>query len=178
MKKIILAALCTLSTAFAFAAENPNLQPLGFDDVKAACQNPAKFHNQVAPASIQVSCRDIQYKWVPSDDGAINLPTAHLVTTSVMSDKYSVAPTSAEVASSPQVIACAQYKQVAETVETVRAVACDEMVAFSGTAIDYCAAAATSMRSANKAAIQTADTGKTMSLCAGSGETKGKEVRP
>ncbi len=165
MKKVFLALCCTLASSFAFAGDP--VQGLGFDDLKSACQNPAKFHNQVAPTKIQVACSDITYKWVPESDGTFDLPTAHQVTTSVSSDKYSVAPGSYEIATSPQVLACSQYKQVSDKVDLVRAVTCEELIAFTGSASDFCSSAAASMASANKEAVVREDTGKTMSLCPG-----------
>lgn len=167
MKKLIVLLCCTLGSGLAIAA-GP-VQGLGFDDIKAACLNPAKFQNQVAPTNIQVSCRDVQLKWVATDAGSFNLPTAHAIVTSVISDKYSVAPMAAGIDSAAQTMACLQYKQVSETIELVRASSCDELIAFTGTGTDYCLSAALSMRAQNPAAIVTADTGKKSSMCPAAG---------
>lgn len=172
MRNLIIAACCTIAASLV-SAKDP-VQTIGFDEVKAACLNPARFHNQVAPTNIQVSCRDVQLKWVPANDGTVALPTAHAVTTSVMSDKYNVAPVSATMDSAAQVFSCAQYKQVAESLELVRASSCDEMVAYTGSAADFCSAAAATMRANNASAIVTADTGQTVSLCPASAGATGK----
>lgn len=100
------------------------------------------------------------------------MPCSHMVSTSVYSDKYTVSPTSGKIPTIDQVASCPSFKQISETVETVRAVSCDEMVAFTGSAVDYCAAAATSLRAANAQAIATKETGKKVTLCNGSGASK------
>lgn len=151
-------------TAISFAGTEP-VKPFGFDDVKVACQNPARFQNQVAPTNIQISCRDLQLKWVVSEESAFTLPTAHAVETSVMSDKYSMAPVVATLESEDQILACAQYKQVSEVVELVRPSSCEELIAFTGTAAEYCRAAVETLRASNPAAIVATDTGRTVSLC-------------
>lgn len=138
---------------------------LSFEDLKVACQNPAKFHAQVAPSNIQVTCSDVQHRWVPDADGAFEMANSRSVTTAVYSDKYTVAPQSSALVSSNQVASCPQFKEVAETIEVARAVTCDEIVSFNGTGIDFCASAADAVRAANKGAIRMADTGRMISLC-------------
>ncbi len=172
MRNLITALAVSLASALVIAAEP--VQTIGFDEVKAACLNPARFQNQVAPTNIQVSCRDVQLKWVPAGDATVALPTAHAVTTSVMSDKYHVAPVSATVDSAAQVVACAQYKQVSESLELVRSSSCDEMVAYTGSATDFCSSAAATMRANNASAIVIADTGRTVSMCPASAGATGK----
>ncbi len=49
--------LCTTAMAASTAYEG---KTLGFNDMKMACQSPAKFHNQMAPESIQISCHDVR----------------------------------------------------------------------------------------------------------------------
>lgn len=165
MKKFfIILAISTVALA-ASAGAGDTIKILGFDDVKAACLNPAQFQNQVAPTNIQVACRDVQLKWVASPDGTLSLPTAHAVVASVISDKYSVAPMAANLDSADQVLACPQYRQVSEVVDMVRAASCDELIAFTGSGFDYCRVAVEAMRESNPASIVTADTGKVVSLC-------------
>lgn len=161
MKKTIIVTLATLTSLSTFAA-----QTLSFDEIKLACQEPAKFHNQIAPSSIQVSCRDMQLKWVPAADGAIQMQTARTMDVAVISDKYEIAPLAGELETSPQTFACAQYKQISEVVDTSRAVSCEELIAFSGSGIEFCAGAVNTLRAANLEAIVTTDTGLTASLCA------------
>ena len=150
-------------------------QPVNFDDIKIACQNPSRFHNQVAPSSIQVTCHDVQYRWVPDSDGALNLASSRSTTTSVTSDKYEVAPVSGMVPSATQTIVCPQFKLISEDVSTVRAVSCDEMTAFNGTAVEFCSETVNGMRAANADAIITSDTGKKLSLCSNDKKGRGQE---
>ena len=167
MKKTVLSILAICFTFSAHAANDQKeiAQRVTFEDLKVACTNPARFHNQIAPTNIQVTCKDVQYKWVPDVDGSVSMTTSRLVTASVYADKYAAPPLTATLPSVPQVAACGQFKEVAETVETVRAVTCDELVAFNGTAADFCAGAVNSLRAANAESITVVPTGHTVSLC-------------
>ena len=172
MRNLITTVAMTLASAMVLASDP--VRTIGFDEVKAACLDPAQYQNQVAPTNIQVSCRDVQLKWVQTSDGSVSLPTAHAVTTSVASDKYNVSPVSGTIDSASQVVACSQYKQIVESLELVRATSCDELVAYTGSAVDFCSAAAATMRANNASAIVTADTGHAMSMCPGSAGATGK----
>ena len=177
MKNLILAfAFVTLVGPSAFASthgKNNNGQKpgdtstvdLSFEDLRAACLNPSRFHNQVAPKNIQISCRDIQSKWVPDTDGALSMISERQVTSAVQSDKYTSAAVTSGVPMSPQVVSCPKFKEVAETVESIRAVSCDELVAFTGTSIDFCAGAINTLRAANPQAIASVETGRVIDPC-------------
>jgi len=167
MKKL-LSITSTLCCVAAFAASTVNAQQqLSFDELKAACQNPANYHNQVAPTNIQVSCLDVQTRWIPGNVGSTAADTSRQVTISVTSDKYSVAAMTETQASPPQIMSCASFKQIIEQVESVRAVTCDELIAYQGTAADFCAGAANDLRTANPTAIKTQETGQVLDLCGG-----------
>ncbi len=173
MKKLLLTLALSL-VASRFASAQALVAAVSFDDMKSTCQNPAKFHNQVAPANIQLSCKDMIYRWVPDQVGNYTLPTSRLVTASLISDKFSVSPLTATVASEVQVAQCAQYKQVAESVETVRSMSCADVISYTGTSIDFCKSAIDSLRVANANVISSLETGKKISLC---GNTAQIEVR-
>lgn len=164
MKLTSLAATLALTSAFTLLAHS-DMQRLSFDDLRSACQNPAKFHNQIAPTNIQISCNDLQYKWVSDSEGALSMPTARYITTTLTSDKYAVDTTTAGRPSDAQTAACPRFKQVAETVESVRSVSCDELVAFNGTVADFCSNSVNALRAANFEAVRSQDTGRTINLC-------------
>ena len=54
MKKLLLTLALSL-VASRFASAQALVAAVSFDDMKSTCQNPAKFHNQVAPANIQLN---------------------------------------------------------------------------------------------------------------------------
>ncbi|MBX9769594.1 MAG: hypothetical protein K2X47_20120, partial [Bdellovibrionales bacterium] len=134
---------------------------------RSACLNPSKFHNQIAPTNIQISCRDTLSKWVPDADGAMTMNTGRQVVVSVMSDKYTSNAESGTLPMKEQVATCPKFKQVLETVETVRAVSCEDLAAFSGPAVDFCANAVNMMKSANPEVIKSQETGEVVDFCAG-----------
>lgn len=138
---------------------------LSFDEIRLACQNPARFHNQTAPTNIQISCRDTHYHWVPSEQASVGMKTSRLVTTIIQSDKYNVSPQTAVVASPLQMAACDRFQEVADTVEIVRAVSCDDLLSFKGSAIQFCDAAVTSMKQVNQEAGARTLTGRQLNLC-------------
>src|ERR1017187_9655963 len=110
---LVTATLCLSVTVFADQGQKSDRGArLTFEEVKASCQSPSKFHNQAAPQNIQISCQDTQYKWVPDSEGTLTLDTGRVVTSSLGSDKYFAEPVSNVVPTSPQVVTCARYKQV------------------------------------------------------------------
>jgi hypothetical protein len=107
----------------------------------------------------------MQTKWVPDMEGNVLLPTKRLVVTSVVSNKYTVSPNTAQMASNPQETACANYKQIVETVETLHSATCEQLIAFQGTGEEYCAANLDALRIANPESIKSQDTGQKAGLC-------------
>ncbi len=169
MKKTMFVLASVLSLASAFAANEQRegsleVHALSFDDLRTACQNPARFHNQTAPTNIQISCKDVEYKWIPDGAGTIKMPSARNLTTTVYSDKYTVSP-STNGKSYSKSEPCAQFKQIAEVAETVRALSCDELIAFTGTADDLCLGTIDALKSANQNAVTVAATGQFFNLC-------------
>ena len=142
-------------------------QRMSFEDIKSACLNPARFHNQVAPSNIQIACKDVQSKWVADDQGSYSMGCGRMVTATVASDKYTSDAVSAQVKAAPQITACPRFKEITESVDTVRAVTCAEIVAFTGSSTDFCADAINSLRAVNPKAVIIANTGQTVSLCTG-----------
>jgi hypothetical protein len=165
MKKLssVVIATCFSVSSIAFAGQQ---SVASFDDMKAACLNPAKFHNQIAPTNIQVSCRDVKMRWLPDAGTSQNLDTFRNITVQVNSDKYTSNAEMSAIPTDPQMVGCPAYKQVLETVETVRSVTCEELLAFNGTAAEFCASAVDSLIAQNPAAINVQDTGKVFNMCA------------
>ncbi|MDZ4662745.1 MAG: hypothetical protein SGJ18_14115 [Pseudomonadota bacterium] len=143
---------------------------IGFDDMRAACLNPGQYHNQSAPANIQISCKDVQVKWLPDQEVSISMSGSRQITTAVQSDKYTVEAVTEARAGAKQALACPRFKEVAETVETVRGVTCDELIAYKGGATDFCAGVLDLLRTSNAAAVNFADTGRSTDFCAKSEE--------
>lgn len=169
MKKqlmIVMAAL-SLGQIQASASEQapPDANVLRFDELREACANPARFHNQVAPSNIQVSCTELKTKWVADPQSSVALPTKRVVVTSISSNKYKVNPITAELASDPQPAGCDQYKQVIETLESVQSTTCEQIMAHQGTADEFCAGQLESLKMANPQSVKQEETGKKAGFC-------------
>lgn len=170
MKTVLAITLLALSGSFAIADDNGQKPAYGtksirFSDLKTACLEPARFQNQTAPTNIQISCQDIEYKWVPSNDGSVNMDRNRFITTSVISDKYSVSPEKSALSLSPQVANCPRYKRVAETVNFTRSVTCSEIVDYSGNAADFCSSLVSDLRASNPDGVEVEETGHVVDLC-------------
>jgi hypothetical protein len=164
MKKVsgLLLATCLTMSTSAFAAQ----QFIGsFEDMKTACLNPAKFHNQIAPTNIHVACKDVRVAWVPNEGTSQDLDTSRKITVSLNSDKYTTNVESASVPSDAQSVECPSFKQIRRTVETVRDVTCDDLLSFQGTSIDFCAETTDNLMQQNQDAVQTEDTGRVFNMC-------------
>jgi hypothetical protein len=138
-----------------------------FSELKEACVNPAKFHNQIAPTNIQIACQNLSYKWIPDTEGLLPMPSTRTVKSSVSSDKYTVGTVTAPLASPSQDMNCPRFKQVADKVETVVNVTCDEILAFKGELTDYCTGAVDRLIGGNPAAVTQEDTGMSLDTCQG-----------
>ncbi|GIL18619.1 MAG: hypothetical protein BroJett040_23700 [Oligoflexia bacterium] len=157
--------LATGLTAYAGPKQDQTQQKLGFEEIREACLNPAKYHNQVAPTDIQIACRDLQIKWVADSDGSMKMPNGRHMTGTIISDKYTSDAVTAVLVSADQVATCPRFKQVAETLESVYAVTCQELVSFTGSLMDFCAAKTNSLRAANPKAIKVEATGQVVDYC-------------
>lgn len=180
MKKLLI-VFTTLCVVNAFAARNDQSQQQGqqrqqqasglktikFEELRMACENPAQYHNQTAPANIQIGCQDLSLKWVPETDKSMSVKTSRQVTVLAYSDKYSVDAMTAVLDSAPQAVSCPRFKQVAEKVESMRAVTCAELIAFKGNGAEFCAETINNVKGSNPAAAQVSDTGKVVDLCSG-----------
>jgi hypothetical protein len=139
---------------------------LSFDDLRVSCTNPAKFHNQIAPSNIQVTCKDVQTKWVADSNGTLTVPGAREVVTTIASDKYASPAAPGTVKVPDQALVCPKFKEVQETVENVRAVTCNDLVAFTGNVTEFCSGTVDALRASNPDAVKTTDTGRVLDLCA------------
>jgi hypothetical protein len=175
MKKVtsIMIAYCLSMSSIAMAGgyqqqsgQQSSQQSLSsFLSFKEACQDPAKFHNQIAPKNIEVFCKNEQVRWLPTSGNTHSLATFRNMTTQVNSDKYSSNVEAAALDSEEQVVGCPAYKQVLETVEMTRHVTCEEIIEFDGTAAEFCEAAVDSLIEQNPQAVIVQDTGKTFNMC-------------
>jgi hypothetical protein len=144
------------------------VQTIHFDELKIACETPAKYHNQAAPTNIQIGCQDLQLKWVPDTDKELSIKTSRQVTVLAYSDKYNVEAVTSVLESPSQNMTCPRFKQIAEKVESMRAVTCADILAFKGSASDFCAETINAVKSSNPSAAIVSDTGKVVDLCGGS----------
>lgn len=140
-------------------------QKLSYDEVKQACQNPARFHNQIQPANMEISCSDVQTVWVPVANGNYTLPRARKVTVSMTSDKYEIPAFAKEVAIEQQGGPCPAFKEQFERITTTRATTCEEILAFQGTEVQFCTGVLDALRGSNKDAINVTDSGRVVSIC-------------
>jgi hypothetical protein len=161
MTKLALLSLCTGFSLSAGAAT----QQLSFDDIKNACKNPSAFHSQVAPSNIQLSCKDAQYRWVASIEGSLEMARDRSITTALVSDKYEVAAATFKVKVPTQKVGCTRFKQVLDTIETVRSLSCEEILAIPGSSEEFCTTTLDALILSNPAGVVAKATGKIMDLC-------------
>jgi hypothetical protein len=171
MKTLALLPICI---GFSFSASAAT-QRISFDEIKTACKNPAAFHSQVAPTNIQLSCKDAQFKWVASVDGSLEMARERSITTALVSDKYEVEAATYKVQVPTQKVGCTRFKQVLDTLETVRTLSCEEIVAIPGTSEEFCTSTLDTLILANPAGVVSKDTGKIMDLCSNVVESQNQQ---
>lgn len=183
MKYILLTALLVSGVAIASDSGRGQSQgatgyAIGFEEIKMACENPGRYHNQTAPTNIQISCREVQTKWLPDQQKSIAMTVGREITTSVQSDKYTVAAYTEARNGEAQALGCPRYKQVSESVETVRAVTCQDIVSYKGSGTDFCAETLDSLKYANQAVLNVTDTGRTVDFCGEAEQHKHRSFWP
>lgn len=175
MIRILVPSLAiTLFATFSVTAEAGRVQSISFAQLKAACTDPDRFHNQIAPKNIKVSCSDVQTKWVSTTPGTLKLPTSRQVTSAVTSDKYSVNPNTVHVTTSPQTVSCPKYKKISESIALTKSITCGDITQFPGSGTDYCVGLINALRAKNPAGIQRKDTGEEIDLCTASSTGRGQ----
>ncbi len=169
MKKISHSLFMTVLALSSVASANT--QNIGtFSAMRDACNSPAKYHNQIAPTNIQVSCKDVRTRWIPDTGTSHSLDNSRQISVQVNSDKYTSNAEIQGIASDAQLVSCPALKQVVETVETVRAATCEDMLRFEGTAAEFCAAVVTSMLEQNPDAVSVRETGRIFNMCPAASE--------
>jgi hypothetical protein len=175
MKRVLLTVTLCLAFGVASAGErnqrgqrdkdSSDLKSLSFAEIKAACTDPDRFHNQVAPSDIEITCQDTQYKWVQTKEGSYGMDASRRVEASVVSDKYQVKPDYETVPMTSMVGSCPRFKQVAETISYTMTITCRDLTSFPGNSIEYCIGITNQARSNNPKAISTVETGEVFDLC-------------
>lgn len=154
-----------IATAFLLSLNAQAGSHIGFDEIREACMDPAKFQNQVAPTNLQVTCEDRATKWKAVASTTVELPRTREIVSSLTSDKYTVAPTSEFLDVDSQRATCPRFKEVMETINFTKATTCEELIAFKGTETEFCANILDRVRESNPKSIEVVDTGNVVDLC-------------
>lgn len=149
MKNVLLAL--ALISASAQAADQ---QSINFEQLKAACKNPAQFQNQNKPSSMKLDCADHILFWRVVGNGVYTAPATRLIAYRVSSDKYGVPSTKGSVRHPGQDVACPQLQQFASDVAVTEEITCDTIENYEGTAIDKCKSILDDMRKNNAKVIE------------------------
>jgi len=171
MKTIISITAFALAMGSTLALASPGQQGVGataalsFDDLRKACTEPGRFHNQNAPSNIVIQCEDVQYKWKEADAGAFDMECDRYVTAALTSDKYTVSPHMSQLPASSQTGNCPKFKRVKEVVTFSKSIGCGDLVKFPGTATEYCTTLVNDVRAANPLGIQTQETEEVIDTC-------------
>jgi hypothetical protein len=169
MKSVIALALAIVSTP-AFAGGQG--QGLTWDQIKDACQNPAKFQNQLAPSNLQISCEEHLTRWLPYVSKEMQLPRSRYIVSSLTSDKYTVSPNQHAMDVDMQSAQCPSFKETLEISQFTKATTCDELLNWKGGQEDFCADVLDRARQANPKIVQINDTGRVVEFCS-QGEEQG-----
>jgi hypothetical protein len=157
--------LAIIASAFVLSLSAQAGNHLGFEEIRDACLDPAKFQNQIAPTNLQVTCEDRSTKWKAVSSTTVELSRTREIVSSLTSDKYTVAPTTEYIDVASQKATCPRFKEVMETINFTKATSCEELIAFKGTETQFCADILDRVRESNPKAIEVVDTGNEVNLC-------------
>jgi len=160
MKTLILTLGVLLLGPTAFAGKK-----LSYGQLKEACRNPEKFHNQIKPANLEITCSDVQTQWLPIEEGSFNMGRIRKISINMTSDKYDVPATSRELPVERQMGVCPRFKEVVEKVQLTRPTTCEEILDFDGNEIEFCAGMIDDVRRSNPGSIIIGESGRTIHFC-------------
>lgn len=167
MKKLtgIAVGACLALTSVAFATPYQQQFVANFDAVKAACEDPVKFHNQKAPTGVKVTCQDIQTKWLPDMSGEHNLNMSRMVSARVNSDKYNSSEEKLAIATPDYLVACPAFKEVIATTDLTVDADCNQLLKEPSGPL-FCQRMIDKAIETNPNAVVMKDTGNTFKMCA------------
>lgn len=136
-----------------------------WDQFKESCLHPEKFHSQLPPTHIQVQCTDIQRDFVPTKSGQVPLEANRKVIFAVLSDKYRVNASQAEVPVTAKGGNCMRYKEVERMFTVERKLCCDDVLDLKMSLQEYCVSLLDDTRGVNQKLVEVKDTGRVVDTC-------------
>ena len=173
-----LLAVATLFTALAagaseFRAEGtleaqaaPGVRTVAWEEFRGRCEHPEQYDVQRAPQNIRIQCMDRRLNWVASAPGEIDLPTGRRVSAGIISDKFAVERSDHEVAQAAKSGSCQRFKEVEEIFTVERPVSCQEILAASGDAGEFCREILDGAKRGNPKWVERKDTNRVLDTCA------------
>jgi hypothetical protein len=175
----------SISMAFflAFAMSAPVLastSPMSWDQFVAQCQDPkGSKDKQFAPEDIKIECTVVSKDFVEELPGSFELPSAQMITASVLSSKHAVPSDTRSVTAAGRTGECVRYKEVERITRFTAPLTCDAVLNIAhgkkddkgqsskknGSPADYCLAEAKNHKGKDKASEAIRDTGSLRNSC-------------
>jgi len=173
MLKFVAAVVAVGSIGFASAAmasgengQSAGNRQLTWDQLRVACANPAAFQSQRPPSAIRVTCEDSRLVWEVDQSEAIEMDNKRHISTSLTSDKYSVARQGQAVSIDGTQAMCPRLREVEISYSKSFSLSCQEVQGFRGSLADYCVGALDQDLKTNKNLGSRRETGRAYDLCA------------
>lgn len=138
----------------------------GIADLKSGCLNPSRWHNQIPPSEIKITCMDERIEWVRTTDGSGTFYNSRKMCTSAMINKPNIkAPKICEPCGWPDSpFKCEGFKETCSTVAMTYSVTCDQIISMKDILM-FCLNAIDKEVAIDQEILDVKDTGRTKKIC-------------
>lgn len=166
MKKLSLAIALTVIGTVAHATH----PVLSFEEFRDSCQNPGSHGAQRPPENVKIQCKNVRTGWQQIESGSTQLSESRTVTAELFSDKFEVCAQDFNIAQPEANVVCPRLREVIETVQIEKSLTCAQILATEDGLDKLCLDAINEAISANPDLVQSEPTGRTFSVCNGTGQ--------
>lgn len=159
-----MAALSLITLGAANVSYGYGTQNVSFEDVKLACQDPGRFHNQNPPSQIRIRCTDIENVWERGPEREVTLETARELSNALISNKFVVDESAKPIGTPEDVFACPTFRQVQRELSFERQSSCSEILQYDSLH-DFCLAASNEVQQENPDVVVERETGVIVNSC-------------
>lgn len=138
----------------------------GISDLKSGCTDPGRWHNQIPPTDIKITCKDERIEWVQTTDGSGTFHNSRKMCTTAITTKPNIkAPKVCTPCGWPDSpFKCTGFKETCSTVALTYSVTCEQILSMKDI-LTFCLNAVDKEVALNETILDVKETGKVKMIC-------------